>query len=479
MSKFLVNYFYPQAAPKQLSWLFLRGLALIYFSAFASMAVQIEGLIGEQGLLPIKTELARIARYFPQHKYKDFPTLFWFDASDQALVMACYVGITAALFLLINCFDRLALVLCYGLYLSITVAGQDFTAFQWDALLLETGFLAIVLTGGSPICVFLYRWLIARFMLMGGIVKLASGDAAWANLTALSYHYQTEPIPSPLAYYAYYWPLWFHKLCVAGVLLIELVIPFFVFLPRRFRLIAAWSFILLQSSIILSGNYNFFNLLAILLCLFLFDEKDVEKIVPLHWLDFIKTRQKQPGRAANVLATVWLAVVMLFCAGQLWIYHVRRPLIKPLTMVMEWSNHFYLVNNYGPFAIMTTARPEIIVQGSDDGRHWQNYLFKYKPVELAKPLSWNIPHQPRLDWQMWFAAMESPAPHSWFANFMQKLEQGSPQVLSLLDHNPFPEKPPAYVRALAYRYRYTTPEQRAATGNIWQRDYLGVYWPPG
>lgn len=459
------------------SWAFLRGLALIYLAAFASMSGQIEGLIGENGILPIQSELAAIARYSPDRKFSVFPTVFWFDASDHALRMVCYAGMAASVMLLFSVFERVALILCYALYLSISVAGQDFTAFQWDVFLLESGFLGLLLTWGSPICIFLYRWLIARFMFMGGVVKLASGDPSWVNLTALSYHYQTQPLPSPLAYYAYYLPQWFNQFCVFGVFIIELIVPFFVFLPRRFRLFAAWSFIVLQSSIILTGNYNFFNLLTILLCLFLFEDRDIEHKLPQRLINAIRQKRGHPGFAANFIAAFWMSVVLLTCAGHIWIYNVRQSTFSPLKTLVQLTSAYSVVNNYGPFAIMTTERPEIIVQGSNDGRNWLTYQFKYKPVNFDKKLSWNIPHQPRLDWQMWFAAMETPAPDSWFTKFMRKLQEGSPQVLSLLAENPFPEKPPAYVRALSYRYFYTTPKQRAETGNVWQREYLGIYWP--
>jgi hypothetical protein len=453
-------------------------LAVIYFAAFASMAVQIEGLIGENGILPIQSKLTEIAQLFPDSKFSAFPTLFWSDASDQALMSVCFAGMAAAVLLLLNVFARMALVLCYVLYLSISVAGQDFTAFQWDVFLLEAGFLGIFLTWGSELIVFLYRWLIARFMLMGGIVKLASGDPSWANLTALNYHYQTQPLPSPLAYYAYYLPHWFNEFCVAAVLVIELIVPFFVFLPRRFRLFAAWSFIILQGSIILTGSYNFFNVLTILLCLFLFDDEDIEKRLPTRLVSVIRQKKSSPGPVANVAAKFWVSLVLLICATHIWIYHAKRMPVAPLNYLVQATSIFSLVNDYGPFAIMTTERPEIIVEGSNDGKNWQAYQFKYKPVNLDQHLKWNIPHQPRLDWQMWFAAMEKPAADSWFARFMLKLQEGSPQVLSLLAANPFPEKPPVYLRALLYRYFYTTPEQRAATGQIWQREYLRVYWPP-
>lgn len=461
------------------SWLFLRGLALIYLAAFASMATQIEGLIGVDGILPLTNLLEEITRNYPEKKYLQWPMLFWVDPSDPLLIAVCYAGIGAALLLFLNKLAKTALILCYVLYLSIAVAGQDFTAFQWDALLLETGFLAILLPWGSPLIIFLYRFLIARFMFMSGIVKLASGDPSWTNLTALDFHYLTQPLPSPLAYYAYnYLPQGFNKLCVAGIFVIELIIPFFVFLPRRYRHFAAWSFIVLQSSIMLTGNYNFFNLLTILLCVFLFDDKDLVGRFPSSWVSAVLRNARKPGRGANALTTIWLMLVMTTCATHIWLYHSKQPAPALFGSLIKWTSAFWVVNNYGPFSIMTTERPEIIVQGSRDGQHWSTYKFNYKPVDLDKHLSWNIPHQPRLDWQMWFAALSTPAPPPWFAGFMTRLLTGSPQVLALLADNPFPKDPPVQVRALLYRYSYTTPEQRAIDGDIWRREYLRVYWPP-
>ena len=278
-----------------ISWLFLRGLALIYFSAFASMAVQIEGLIGANGILPVTTKLALFELFYQDQKFWQMPTIFWFNASDTMLTTVCFAGMATSFLLLINVFTRASLIACYLLYLSIVEVGQDFTHFQWDVLLLETGFLAIFLTWGSGIIVLLFRWLLARFMFMGGVVKLASGDPAWANLTALTFHYETQPIPTPIAYYAFQLPSWFHKICVGGVFFIELVVPFFVFLPRRFRVFACCAFILLQSGIILTGNYTFFNLLTILLCLFLLEDQDIAKIFPPRLKAFIQQKRVTPG----------------------------------------------------------------------------------------------------------------------------------------------------------------------------------------
>jgi lipase maturation factor len=458
-----------------ISWIFLRCLALIYFAAFASMSVQIDGLIGANGILPLTTKLSAWAQHFPDNKYWLFPTLFWLDAADFTLRLVCYSGMAAALLLLLNFFTRISLIACYLLYLSIYTAGQTFTSFQWDSFLLETGFLAIFLPWGSGIIIFLFRWLIARFMFMGGVVKLASHDPSWANLTALNFHYQTQPLPSPLAYYAYYLPEWFHQLCVAGVFIIELIVPFFVFLPRKFRLFAAWSFIALQFSIILTGNYGFFNLLTISLCLFLFDDSYIRRLIPNNLNQYILTNWHIPGKKSTTFASLWACMVFLVCAANIWTFHAKKYPDAPLKAIMHFTSTFSLVNNYGPFAVMTTKRPEIIVEGSQNGEQWLQYRFHYKPGDLYKNLSWNIPHQPRLDWQMWFAALQAPSKDFWFKQFLKKLQEGSAPVLRLLAHNPFPEAPPKYIRTRLYQYFYTPKEVRALNGQIWQRVHIGEF----
>lgn len=460
-----------------INWLFLRGLAVVYFAAFASMAVQIDGLIGANGILQLSAKLESIAQIFPEQKFWRMPTLFWFDASDAMLRWACYAGMAAAVLLLCNLSPRLALIACYVLYLSLVAAGQDFMLFQWDAFLLEIGALALFLTWGSGIVILLFRWLLARFMFMGGVVKLASGDPTWANFTALNYHYETQPLPTPVAYYAYHLPAWFHKLCVGGVFVIELIVPFFVFLPRPFRLMAFASFVLLQGCILLTGNYNFFNLLVILLCLFLLEDRDISTLLPQHLVSRIQRRQPFAGTVANTCAGLWGILVLSVCAGHIWLYHAKSPLKEPFNTLVGTTAILSLVNNYGPFAVMTTRRDEIIVQGSKDGMQWRDYQFKYKPGRPNKALGWNIPHQPRLDWQMWFAALAPPRVGSWFDRFLKKLLQGSPQVLALLAENPFPEQPPKYIRAMLYRYGYTSLQQRRLSGNIWQRRLERIYWP--
>ena len=465
----------PMGDYRLVSWVFLRIIGLIYLAAFASLAVQIKGLLGADGVLPAGEYLEQALRVMGSQAFWRIPTVFWLEASDFALVGTCLAGMTAAVAVICNGFVRIGLLLCYGLYLSLVQVGQDFTSFQWDLFLLECGFLALFLTGGSRIVIWLYRWLLFRFMFMGGVVKLASGDPSWWNLTALKYHFETQPLPSPLAWYAHRLPDQLLQMGTASVFFIELVVPFFVFMPRPLRLFAAANFLVLQGAIMLTGNYNFFNLLTVALCVFLLEDRDVRPFLGAKLAGRIVNHARPVDRWANLSAGVMALVTFSACGGLLWLTNTQQRPFQPFTALIELTSTLGIVNGYGPFAIMTTERHEIILEGSNDERTWLAYEFNCKPGDPAKPLSWNIPHQPRLDWQMWFAALSNAPRSPWFPRFMEKVLAGSEPVLSLLQYNPFPDHPPRYLRANLYRYSFATPAMRSLNGQIWQREPLGVY----
>jgi len=349
-------------------------------------------------------------------------------------------------------------------------------SFQWDALLLETGFLAIFLTGGSRIVIWLYRWLLFRYMLLAGAVKLLSGDATWHNLTALDYHFWTQPLPTPFAWYAAQLP---HGLLVGGTaatLAFELGIVFLIFLPRRPRAFAACCLLLFQSLILLTGNYNFFNLLSMLICLFLFDDAALRRVLPSRLASWVQRRASQPGRTATTIATV-LALVVVPVGVNVVSKTFTNTALPVANALSETVSPLQIVNRYGLFAIMTTARPEIVIEGSSDGQTWREYVFRYKPGPLKREAPWTIPHQPRLDWQMWFAALGDFRQNPWFVSLMLRLLQGSPPVLALLDSNPFPDAPAKFVRARLYDYHFADMSTHTATGDWWVREFAGWYFP--
>jgi hypothetical protein len=234
--------------------------------------------------------------------------------------------------------------------------------------------------------------------------------------------------------------------------------------------------LLLQTLIVLTGNYNFFNLLTMFLCVLLFDDAALRRLVP-RWLESkTKDRGALPSRAATVAAAALALVVVPVGLNRIWetLAHKDLPVLGALTRAVS---PLFIVNPYGLFAVMTTSRPEILIEGSADGKIWREYVFRYKPGPLSRPAMWNIPHQPRLDWQMWFAALGSVRENPWIVGLMWRLLEASPPVLELLDSNPFANGPPKYVRAQLYEYRFADQATHAATGQWWVRRLEGVYFP--
>jgi predicted DCC family thiol-disulfide oxidoreductase YuxK len=456
-------------------WLFRRALAVIYAIAFGSLAFQITGLIGERGVLPIRPFLASLARTGSPLRFLAAPSLFWLASDDTTLVGLCFVGLvlSGALFLTgfaRGKFERLCLFLLFVLYLSFASTGQEFLSFQWDSLLLETGFLAIFL-GRNRIVPWLFRWLTFRLFFLSGAVKLLSGDPNWRNFSALAFHWHTQPLPTVLAWYADKLPTGVQPFMTAATLGIELVIPFLIFLPRRLRMAGAWWLIALQLLILATGNYTFFNLLALALCLFLFDDQALARFVPQEIRTILLSRPlfRIPAIAAAVV------VMVLSLSHLIETFSGRLP--APWNAALRYTAPLQIVNTYGLFAVMTTTRMEIILEGSPDGESWTPYEFRYKPGNVTAAPRWVAPYQPRLDWQMWFAALSNYQLNPWIVNLAVRLLEGSPEATALLGSNPFPNQPPRFIRAMIYEYTFTDSATRGRTGAWWKREPKGQYLP--
>jgi hypothetical protein len=429
----------------------------------------------------------------------------------------------------------LMLALAWVFYLSLVLAGQAFLSFQWDSLLLETGFLALLWAplvcrlgwSGrarvSKAVLWMLRLLLFRLMFSSGLVKLLSGDPTWSGLTALSYHYQTQPIVSWTSWYAHQLPDGMQMVSVVLMFFVELVVPFCVFLPRIWRAGGALPLLLLQLLIGLTGNYGFFNLLSAALCVVLFDDGLLRRlgracaaggrrVWSRAWGRFVQGANRaagdEEGEVVGVADTatlagvaesstqtgsveargmdregrewphwfVWpLSVFVLLCGARQLTNTARLDWPWPAFLVemQTWTRPFYLVNHYGLFAVMTTQRLEIVIEGSADGQEWQPYAFRYKVGAVDRVPAFVQPHMPRLDWQMWFAALRSWRDYPWFSQFMMRLLEGSPTVLNLLEHNPFPDRPPVYVRARLYDYCFTAWGE----AGWWFRREKGLYAP--
>jgi hypothetical protein len=317
-------------------------------------------------------------------------------------------------------------------------------------------------------------------MFSSGVVKLASGDPAWRNLTALEYHYYTQPLPTRVAWYLHLAPAWFQHTSAAFMFFIELVIPFLILAPRLWRFVGGGFLILLQLLIALTGNYAFFNLLTLALCVLLFDDAFLARFFPRALEERLRATTSPPRRSPlRHWVTVPITLIIL-AAGLLQLADVLAIQWLPPSAFQLLSDlqPLRISNSYGLFAVMTTTRPEIVIEGSNDGDTWLDYDFRYKAGDLRRAPRWVEPLQPRLDWQMWFAALGDYRGSPWISQLMLRLLQGSPPVLALLERNPFPQSPPKYLRAMIYDYEFTTWSERQAEGVWWSRRLLGAYFPP-
>ncbi|HET9236526.1 MAG TPA: lipase maturation factor family protein [Oligoflexus sp.] len=462
-------------------WIFLRALGIVYLCAFFSLAVQIRGLIGEEGILPLGDYLNEMRSHFGKKAYRHLPTLFWFRSDDKALLTVTGIGMAASLSLILGIGEFPCLIILFICYLSLTVAGQDFLSFQWDVLLIETGFLAIFL-GFSPFGLLLLWWLIFRLMFESGAVKLSCGDETWRRLSSLEVHYQTQPLPHRVAWYFHWLPAPLHRFGVAMVLVIEIVLPFFIFAPAPFRHLAAAGFLFLMLVIFITGNYTFFNILTAALSLPLLDDSIWRPFFSPALISHAESSwaQSSPPASFPVLwllhgcLTLFILVISVPQVIQSAFPDVSTP--RWIQKLQRFIQSFHLVNSYGLFRHMTTTRPEIILEGSMDGHTWKAYEFRYKPGNLAEAPRFVAPHQPRLDWQMWFAALSSFYRTIWFQRLILKLFEGAEPVQRLLKTQPF-STPPRYIRALLYEYEFTNAAERKARGHWWKRKTLGAYAP--
>jgi predicted DCC family thiol-disulfide oxidoreductase YuxK len=480
-------------------YFFPRLIGLIFLFAFLSLWVQIDGLAGSRGILPVAAHLEAVQNHFsaadsPHDAWLQVPSLLWFGASDTMLHVWLGAGALASVLLVLGFLPAVSAFVSWLCYLSFAAAVPVFLNFQWDALLLEAGLLAVFyvpwrryLAFGSSAPSRLGRllvwWLLFRLMFESGVVKLfgydATGRNAWLDGTALDYHYFTQPIPVWTSWWFDSMPEWFHMLSLGGVFAIELIAPFLIIGPRRLRMTAFWAFTALMVLIMLSGHYGFFNLLTLVLCVSLVDDSS--------WPSWLRNRlrpsngnnervsvaEKIHGKVLPIFAVlvVFLTAAQLLMVMRLVSPAAVGPLLGPFAPLRS-------ANSYGLFSVMTTERPEITIEASTDGRTWKPYRFRYKMDTDDNSLPFLLPHMPRLDWQMWFAALEyraSGQPPPWIMPLLGRLQEQSPDVLGLLSEENAAKSAPAYFRLRLDSLNFASPEERGNTGKFWQAEPLPAY----
>jgi len=502
-------------------WIFLRALAAIYFSAFYSLLFQIKGLIGPEGILPAREYLAAVAHAYPSARLWFAPTLYWLSTSSHALMMVTWIGLAASIVAFLNVWPRLSFFVCFLCFLSFVSAASEFSNYQSDGMLLEAGFIALffvprgVMPGlgasfpPSRASLFLLQWEWFRIYFESGMVKLVSGDRQWRTLTAMDEYYQNGPLPTWIGWYVEHLPHWFHAASAAGTLVLELVLVWMLFLPRRVRIICFWIVTPWEVGVILTANYTFLNYLVLVLGILLLDDRFLVPVVPRRFRAALvegggANEQKdlepeeplektEPGtpheahrRGVRIFTGHFNAIRLAIAAVMLtWIFYdttaemIGIPLRNsqlPASPI-EALEPFRIANQYGLFAVMTNGRYEIEFQGSNDNQNWTAYPFRNKPQALNEAPRIYAPYQPRFDWNLWFASLGDWRQDEIVPLTEERLLKNDKDVLALFRSNPFPQAPPRYIRAVLWQYWFTTGDEKRVTGNWWRRQYLGVYAP--
>jgi len=490
-------------------WLFLRALGLIYFSAFFALLFQVQGLIGTRGILPAAEYLQTLAG-LGALRFWYAPTILWLSSGDRMLTTVCWIGLICSVILVFNIWPRVMLLVCFVCFLSFVSAAQEFSGYQSDGMLLEAGFLSIFIAPGGifpgwarerpPVraAMFLLLWEWFRIYFQSGVVKLESGDPTWRNLTAMYEYYQNGPLPTWIGWYVQHLPYWFHIATAAMTLVMELVLVWMAFLPRRWKIVCFFIVSVWQIGVIATANYTFLNYLVLVMAVLLLDDAFLRRLLPLRWRDTFSPSTSssqsagsdellQPIGEANAVtkshlfATLRIAVAIVLT----WIFYAtvfpmvqmswrEAPLpVKPVVVLEP----FRIANAYGLFAVMTPHRYEIEFQGSNDGEHWVAYPFRYKPQRLNERPRIYAPYQPRFDWNLWFASLGSWQQNPIVPRTEELLLENDRAVLDLFAGNPFPDAPPHFVRAVLWQYWFSTLEQKRAEGVWWRREFLGAYAP--
>ena len=466
----------------------LRLLGVVYAIAFYVAIQQVIPLIGSNGLMPLGIYLQEVSSSLGSRSagFWRLPSLFWFWHSNTALLTVSWIGFVLSCLIALGLANAIIMVVLWLLYMSIVHVGQIWYGYGWEIQLLETGFLAIFLCPlidlrpfpkretPFPIIV-LFRFLIFRIMLGAGLIKLR-GSELWSNATALYYHFETQPLPGPLSRWFYFLPHIILKMGVWYNWLAELVAPLFAFGPRIARHIAGVVMILLQIILILSGNLSFLNWLTIVPALACLDDGFWAKMLPSF---LVRKAEEAAGRAEEskpMKVTSWVVVVIV---GLLSIQPMLN-ILSPSQIMNTSFDPLDLVNTYGAFGAVGKERYNIVFEGTNDSEpdetaDWKPYLYKGLPVQLDERPPQVAPYQLRLDWQMWFASMASPSQYPWTLNLVWKLLQNDPSAIGLFANNPFPDRPPKYVRAVLYKYHFAKPGNQE--GKWWTRERQGLWLP--
>ena len=465
----------------------LRLLGLVYLMAFLTLLEQGPALLGPRGLLPIDAHLNAFAAELGSRAagFRALPSIFWLGASAGALRAVAGVGVALSVAVLLGYANGLVLAALCALQISISNVGQTFYGFGWEIQLVETGFLCVFLCpllDGRPfgrrappvVAIWLLRWLAVRIMWGAGLIKLR-GDPCWRNLTCLDFHFETQPIPSPLSAYFHALPGWAHAVGVLFNHVVELGAPLLVLGPRRARHAAGFLMAALQVVLILSGNLAFLNWLTLIPIAACFDDGMWARILPRALVARAEAARAvaTPSRAQTALVAAVGVMIALLSVS---------PVLNLLSGEQVMNTSFTslpLVNTYGAFGSVGRERAQLVIEGTEDAvvtpeTRWTAYQPRCQPADPARRPCWMSPYHRRLDWLLWFAAMGTPREYPWMVHLVAKLLEGDRDVVGLFAWDPFAGAPPRHVRVDLYRYRLARPDAPV----WWERTRVGEWLPP-
>jgi len=458
-------------------WLLERGLALVYLVAFVAILDQWRPLLGERGLMPVPELLATT--------HRRPVSLLRFGYSDRLATTLAWIGVVLAALVLAGVpqagpwwLTTSTWLVLWVLYLSFVEVGRIWYAFGWETLLLEAGVLVAFLgpAEAAPpwLTLLLVRWLLFRVEFGAGLIKLR-GDACWRKLTCLDHHHETQPLPGPLSRHFHHLPRSLHRMEVAGNHVAQLIVPFGLFLPQPIAGICGLVIVVTQGWLMLSGNFAWLNLLTLVLAAAAFSDG---------WFTWSPLSVPEPLASTPsglLLVTIGLAIVVV-------VLSLRGPVPNLLARRQRMNashDPLRLVNSYGAFGSVTRVRHELEIEATRapdpgaDGATWVAYRFRAKPGDPTRRPRQIAPYHLRLDWLMWFAAMDPvPTRNVWFTRLLDHLLRADPQLLRLLSHDPNAGSPPTAVRVVRYRYRFASSRERRETGAIWLRDQRQVVVDP-
>lgn len=504
-------------------WLFHRLFALCLLIAWGSLGAQILLLVGERGLLSFAPVLDRIAEL--ELGLWQLPSVFRWGASDSVLVGGCWVGAGFALLALWGVLPRLMFLLSVVLYVSYAEIAGTFLAFQWDNLLIEAGLLAAVASLSCPTLpvlpgdprgralrvlgrisggawgVLLLRVLLFKLYFESGLAKLESPAGDWLDGSAMIAYYETAPLPGPLAWHAHALPAWFHRLESWATLGFELLVPLLIFGPRRGRWFAFYVLTAFQLFNVATANYGFFSYLSLALHVVLFDDSDLRGLGAKLWRTragsiLLVLRNGYERRIARgwrwatqrVASSVegWRlryqvhnAGVVTFCTvyGLVSLHQGVQQFVNPqfriwgLASLDEVVSHLRLVNTYHLFAQITLERVEPTFSVESEGR-WTELSLRYKPGPVERALPLVAPHQPRIDFSLWFYGLRFRGNPPNYVRALSYRLCHDPSEVAQLFVEPLPDQID-HVRVSFWQYHFTDSVERERSGHVWRRQELG------